>query len=131
MGLSQLPKNSRRSAVRRGLSRSRGSVGSMSLADSSAVSGARCRVTPVGSKFEPWAKFWYTWVSVAFVKAYLAAAKEDPILPKDPTELQVLLEVYLLEKAVYELGYELNNRPEWVKVPLQGLLQLLTANRSG
>jgi maltose alpha-D-glucosyltransferase / alpha-amylase len=80
---------------------------------------------------EPWAKFWYTWVSVAFLKAYLAAAKEDPILPKDPTELQVLLEVYLLEKAVYELGYELNNRPEWVKVPLQGLLQLLTTSRPG
>ena len=75
---------------------------------------------------EPWAKFWYTWVSVAFLKAYLAAAKEDPILPKDATELQVLLQVYLLEKAVYELGYELNNRPEWVKVPVQGLLQLLT-----
>jgi maltose alpha-D-glucosyltransferase / alpha-amylase len=80
---------------------------------------------------EPWAKFWYTWVSVAFLKAYLTTAKEDPILPKDPTELQVLLEVYLLEKAVYELGYELNNRPEWVKVPVQGLLQLLTVSRSG
>jgi maltose alpha-D-glucosyltransferase / alpha-amylase len=78
---------------------------------------------------EPWAQFWYTWVSHAFLKAYLAVAKEEPFLPRDPIELQVLLDTYLLEKAVYELGYELNNRPEWVKVPLQGLLQLLSANR--
>jgi maltose alpha-D-glucosyltransferase/alpha-amylase len=37
----------------------------------------------------------------------------------------VLLDAFCLEKAVYELGYELNNRPEWVKLPIQGILQLL------
>jgi maltose alpha-D-glucosyltransferase/alpha-amylase len=78
---------------------------------------------------EPWARFWSTWVCVAFLKAYLAVAKEEPFLPREPIELQVLLDAYLLEKAVYELGYELNNRPDWVKVPLQGLLQLLAASR--
>jgi maltose alpha-D-glucosyltransferase / alpha-amylase len=78
---------------------------------------------------EPWAHFWYTWVSVAFLKAYLAVAKDEPFLPKDPIELQVLLDAYLLEKAVYELGYELNNRPDWLKVPLRGLLQLLVTSR--
>jgi len=78
---------------------------------------------------EPWARSWSIWVCLAFLKAYLAVAKEEPFLPKDPTELQVLLDAYLLEKAVYELGYELNNRPDWVKVPLQGLLQLLAASR--
>jgi maltose alpha-D-glucosyltransferase/alpha-amylase len=78
---------------------------------------------------EPWAYFWYTWVSVAFLKAYLTTAKDEPFLPKDPIELQVLLEAFLLEKAVYELGYELNNRPDWLKVPLQGLLQLGKAAR--
>ena len=78
---------------------------------------------------EPWAHFWYTWVSVAFLKAYLAVAKDEPFLPKDPIELQVLLDAYLLAKAVYEVGYELNNRPDWLKVPLQGLLQLVMAAR--
>jgi maltose alpha-D-glucosyltransferase / alpha-amylase len=78
---------------------------------------------------EPWAQFWYTWVSAAFLKAYVAAAKEEPFLPKDPMEIQVLMDVYLLEKAIYELGYELNTRPDWIKVPLQGLLQLLAASR--
>jgi maltose alpha-D-glucosyltransferase / alpha-amylase len=78
---------------------------------------------------EPWAHFWYIWVGVAFLKAYLAVAQDQPFLPKDPLELQVLLEAYLLEKAVYELGYELNNRPDWLKVPLRGLLQLLVVGR--
>ena len=74
---------------------------------------------------EPWAHFWYTWVSVAFLKAYLAIGKDEAFLPKDPIEIQVLLDAYLLAKAVYELGYELNNRPDWLKVPLRGLLQLV------
>lgn len=78
---------------------------------------------------EPWAGFWSTWVSVAFLKAYLAVAKDEPFLPKDPIELQILLEAYLVAKAVYEVGYELNNRPDWLKVPIQGLLQLLVASR--
>jgi len=78
---------------------------------------------------EPWAHFWYTWVSVVFLKAYLSVVKDEPFLPKDPIELQILLDAYLLEKAVYELGYELNNRPEWLKVPFRGLLQLLAASQ--
>jgi maltose alpha-D-glucosyltransferase/alpha-amylase len=77
---------------------------------------------------EPWARFWYVWVSAAFVKAYFAGAKEALSLPKEPQELQVLLDAYLLEKVIYELGYELNSRPDWVKVPLQGILQLLEAS---
>ena len=35
----------------------------------------------------------------------------------------MLLDALLLEKAVYELGYELNNRPDWVKIPIQGIRQ--------
>jgi maltose alpha-D-glucosyltransferase/alpha-amylase len=37
----------------------------------------------------------------------------------------VLLDAFVLEKAVYELNYELNNRPDWVRIPLRGILQLL------
>jgi maltose alpha-D-glucosyltransferase / alpha-amylase len=74
---------------------------------------------------EPWARFWYQWVSVAYLKTYLAVTAEASFLPETREELRVLMEVYLLEKAIYELGYELNSRPTWVKVPLQGILQLL------
>jgi maltose alpha-D-glucosyltransferase/alpha-amylase len=78
---------------------------------------------------EPWAQYWYAWVSATFLKAYLAVAKEAPFLPKERANFQILLDVYLLEKAIYELGYELNNRPTWVKVPLLGLTQLLATDR--
>jgi maltose alpha-D-glucosyltransferase/alpha-amylase len=44
-------------------------------------------------------------------------------LPKDPAQLRTLLRAYLLEKALYELRYELNNRPEWVSIPLDGVMQ--------
>jgi maltose alpha-D-glucosyltransferase/alpha-amylase len=37
----------------------------------------------------------------------------------------VLLNTFLMEKAIYELGYELNHRPDWVKIPLMGLLEIL------
>jgi maltose alpha-D-glucosyltransferase/alpha-amylase len=40
-----------------------------------------------------------------------------------------MLDVYLLEKAVYELGYELNNRPDWVTVPIAGILGLIEPNK--
>jgi maltose alpha-D-glucosyltransferase/alpha-amylase len=74
---------------------------------------------------EPWARFWYLWVSAAFLNAYLAGASLVPFLPQGRDELQVLLDAHLLEKAIYELGYELNNRPDWIGIPLQGILDLL------
>ncbi|MGE3541374.1 MAG: putative maltokinase [Candidatus Tectimicrobiota bacterium] len=73
--------------------------------------------------FEPWAQLWYVWVSTAFLQAYLADAGAAGVLPPTRDERQVLLDAYLLEKAVYELHYELNNRPDWVGIPLQGIRQ--------
>jgi len=72
-----------------------------------------------------WVNAWYNWCSAAFLKAYLAEAASGSFLPQQREELQVLLKAYLLEKAVYELNYELNNRPAWVAIPLEGILQLL------
>jgi maltose alpha-D-glucosyltransferase/alpha-amylase len=67
-------------------------------------------------------RFWYLWVSVAFLKTYLDTVAQSPILPREPDELRILFDAYLLEKAIYELGYELNNRPDWVRIPLRGIL---------
>jgi maltose alpha-D-glucosyltransferase/alpha-amylase len=72
-----------------------------------------------------WAEHWYSWVSAAFLKTYLETAGPGKFLPETREELGLLLNVYLLEKAVYELGYELNNRPDWVKIPIRGMQQLL------
>ncbi|HEY8475470.1 MAG TPA: maltose alpha-D-glucosyltransferase [Chloroflexota bacterium] len=77
------------------------------------------------SALEPWARFWYVWVSAAYLRAYLDVARDATFLPHAREELIVLLDAYLLEKAIYELGYELNNRPSWARIPLQGILQLM------
>jgi maltose alpha-D-glucosyltransferase/alpha-amylase len=76
-------------------------------------------------RHEAWARFWHRWVSVVFLKAYLKTAGAAAFLPKASEEFQLLLDTYLLNKAVYELGYELNNRPAWLKIPCQGILQLV------
>jgi maltose alpha-D-glucosyltransferase/alpha-amylase len=76
---------------------------------------------------EPWTRLWYRWVSAVFLKEYLAVLGDSDLLPKSKTELAVLLDAHLLEKAIYEIGYELNTRPDWIKIPLQGVLQLLPA----
>jgi maltose alpha-D-glucosyltransferase/alpha-amylase len=74
---------------------------------------------------EPWARIWNVWVSSTFVDSYLQYAQPGGFLPANRDEINILLNVYLLEKALYELGYELNNRPDWVRIPLIGMLQLL------
>ncbi len=77
------------------------------------------------ASLDQWANFWSFWVSVTFLKAYLETVDQAPFLPHNRAELRILLEVYVLEKAAYELGYELNHRPDWVSIPLRGILQLL------
>ena len=47
-------------------------------------------------------------------------------IPRSQDELQTLLEAYLLDKAMYELRYELNNQPQWVGIPLEGIAALLS-----
>jgi trehalose synthase-fused probable maltokinase len=74
---------------------------------------------------EAWCRFWYAGVSSFFWQAYLETARNAAFLPRDPDELLRLLEVFLLEKAIYELGYELNHRPDWTPIPLLGIAQLL------
>ena len=74
---------------------------------------------------EHWVQFWYSWVAAAFLKAYFVEASAGKFLPTDRAELETMLRTLLLEKAMYELSYELNNRPDWVKIPLEGILRLL------
>ncbi len=72
-----------------------------------------------------WARFWASWVSVRFVQAYYAAMAGSQLLPTDPGVCRDLLELFVLEKAVSELGAELDHRPEWVPLPLVGLANML------
>jgi maltose alpha-D-glucosyltransferase/alpha-amylase len=79
------------------------------------------------AEMDHWAEFWQRWVSAEFLKSYLHKVGETRFIPGSRSELRILLGALLLEKAVYELSYELNNRPEWVEIPLRGIRQLLDA----
>jgi maltose alpha-D-glucosyltransferase / alpha-amylase len=69
--------------------------------------------------------FWCSKVSSVFIASYFETVGKAEFLPKTSKELVSLLQSYLLDKAIYELGYELNNRPDWVLVPLKGIKQVL------
>jgi maltose alpha-D-glucosyltransferase/alpha-amylase len=74
---------------------------------------------------EKWLIIWYNQISRIFFHSYLRTTKEAEFLPQNQDELGVLLDAFLLEKAVYELGYELNNRPGWAIIPLTGISTIL------
>ena len=74
-----------------------------------------------------WAESWYASVTDRFLGAYFGNVGEACFIPPSRDELSTLLQLHLLEKAVYELGYELNNRPAWLAIPLEGISQLLTS----
>jgi maltose alpha-D-glucosyltransferase/alpha-amylase len=74
---------------------------------------------------EGWARFWHRWVSVAFLRGYLDAVNGAAFLPEDHRARQVLLDVFVLEKALSELSYELDNRPAWMRIPVEGILDLI------
>jgi maltose alpha-D-glucosyltransferase/alpha-amylase len=79
---------------------------------------------------EPAARFWRFWVSVAFLKAYLEATKGAAFLPDTREEIEMLLNLYMLEKAIYELRYELEHRPGWVELPIRGLLRMMAPDEA-
>ena len=74
---------------------------------------------------EQWADFWYRNMSSVFLQSYLQTTAGAEFVPQKSDDLQVLLEAYLLDKAVYEIGYELNNRPDWVVIPIRGIKHIL------
>jgi maltose alpha-D-glucosyltransferase/alpha-amylase len=75
-------------------------------------------------RLTPWADLWERWVAAAFLRTYRTAARPAAVLPSDPGDFDIVLRAYVLDKAFYELGYELSHRPDWVHIPLIGLIRL-------
>ncbi|GAB3892691.1 hypothetical protein GCM10028803_05780 [Larkinella knui] len=68
---------------------------------------------------------WYKLIRDTYMDAYLETIGSPHPLYKNNSEVNFLLLVYLLEKAVYELGYEISYRPAWVKIPLKGIMDVI------
>lgn len=73
---------------------------------------------------EPWARLWEQATAAEFLREYRQVTETAAFLPQDDHAFQTLLDAYLLDKALYELRYELDNRPNWVRIPLWGILSL-------
>ncbi|MBI2910126.1 MAG: maltose alpha-D-glucosyltransferase [Chloroflexi bacterium] len=74
---------------------------------------------------EPFVRLWYPWVSATFLKSYLALMSQTAVLPQRRDDLRAMLDAYLLERAINELGFELDNRPDWLRIPIRGIVELL------
>jgi maltose alpha-D-glucosyltransferase/alpha-amylase len=79
---------------------------------------------------ESWADAWQHWAAEAFLAAYDATLATAPLAPGRMAS-RLLLDAFVLDKAFYELGYELNNRPDWVRIPLIGIRKLIQAQGEG
>jgi maltose alpha-D-glucosyltransferase/alpha-amylase len=62
-------------------------------------------------------------LAMPFLEAYWQDIGRSPLLPAQEKSRKALLSGYVLEKALYEISYELSNRPEWLSVPVRGLLK--------
>jgi maltose alpha-D-glucosyltransferase / alpha-amylase len=101
-----------------------GMLRSLRYASAAALRDGRHRPEDIG-RLEGWAQAWSGWISSSYLAGYLEVARGSRLVPKSDADLELLLEFFLLEKCVYEISYELNNRPEWVDIPLRALVELL------
>jgi maltose alpha-D-glucosyltransferase/alpha-amylase len=82
------------------------------------------RAEDIGA-LEPLARDWEKRTAAAFLEGYRATIEGCASYPSDPATAQKLLDFFVLEKAFYEMSYELANRPTWLRIPLEGILAIL------
>ncbi len=88
------------------------------------------RIAGEYEELEHWAKLWTYYIGKTFLEAYLEHMGPSAIIPEEKAELSRLLRLYILEKAVYEIGYEMDHRPDWLGIPLKGILYEIEAIRN-
>ena len=82
-------------------------------------------------RLEPWALAWENLARDRFLHGYLTRSHEGNFLPADRTSLLAVLDFFEIDKALYELGYELNHRPDWIPIPLRGIRQVIERGDKG
>jgi len=106
-----------------------GMIRSFHYASRAAAAAVKAKAKSDGSRIDEWAQAWYAWTSAAYLGAYRRAAGDASFVPSAHEDLTSVLDACLLDKAIYELRYELNNRPDWVYLPLAALEELLGLRR--
>ena len=78
------------------------------------------------------AMLWGSWLAREFVRAYTLRLGEvaPGLLPEDRRDTELLLRSWVLEKALYEVRYELNSRPDWAEIPLRAILSILGSDKA-
>jgi len=76
-------------------------------------------------QLEMWAKTWYQWVSTIFLENYLRVGSSAQFLPQHDEEIRIILGAYMMERALTEIQYELEHRPQWIRIPVSGILDQL------
>ena len=94
-----------------------------------AVSALAAKPEASRAALAPWADLWHRAATAAFVRGWLAAVQGTVVLPAEPAVTKALLDLFLLEKGIYEVHYEMNNRPDWLDIPLQGLRDIIGTDR--
>jgi maltose alpha-D-glucosyltransferase / alpha-amylase len=105
-----------------------GMLRSFNYAVHAALSREDTAAATSNASLEEWAVAWERMIRDAFLDAYLEAVVGAGVAPDDPRELRAAIAVFELEKAIYELGYELNNRPDWLWLPVRGIRAILEAS---
>ena len=101
-----------------------GMMRSFNYVTESVLRGGRYRDRDI-EQLRPWARYWEEQVSSEYLGGYLEVAVGKPFIPKSPAQIELLLNFYAIEKAVYEINYEMNNRPAWLAIPVAGLQSVL------
>jgi len=102
-----------------------GMLRSFSYAADAALASYLARRPQDADTLEPWARLWSKFASAAFLASYRSGAAGAAFLPADSNTFARLLDAFLVDKAFYELSYELDHRPTWARIPLLGLLALV------
>jgi maltose alpha-D-glucosyltransferase / alpha-amylase len=72
-----------------------------------------------------WAELWYHYIASTYVRTYIELIGKTKLIPNNHEDIKIMLDTFILEKAIYELKYELNNRPDWVIIPIKGIKDIM------
>jgi maltose alpha-D-glucosyltransferase/alpha-amylase len=102
-----------------------GMLRSFSYASKAALTLHLARRPQDSETLEPWARFWSRFASASFLASYRTVTAGASFMPAETASLERVIDAFLVDKALSELAYELENRPTWARIPLLGLLTLV------